>query len=70
MIELRLDLIDGHDLKQLMQAADTPAIVTNRSKMDGGQFRGSEEERVAVIRQAIDSGAKYIDIETSTPDRF
>ena len=67
-IELRLDLIDGFDLPRLIKAATgKPCIVTNRAKMDGGQFPGTEEERVAVIRQAIDAGAEYIDIETSTP---
>ncbi|MGP0629792.1 shikimate dehydrogenase [Nitrospina sp. 32_T5] len=67
-IEFRLDLIPDHDLPRLIEAAgDTPYIVTNRAKMDGGQFPGTEEERVAVIKQAIELGAMYIDIETSTP---
>jgi len=67
LIELRLDLIEGYDLPALIQAAGKPSIVTNRCKMDGGQFSGSEEERVAVLRKAIDLGVDYIDIETSTP---
>lgn len=68
ILEFRLDLIENHDLNRLMQAAEgKPYIVTHRSKKDGGQFPGNEEERVAVLRQAIELGADYIDIETSTP---
>jgi len=67
VIELRLDLIADHDLPRLLKEAGKPCIVTNRSKTEGGQFKGSEEERIQVLRQAIDQGAEYIDIETSTP---
>ncbi len=67
IIELRMDLIPDANLQELMQAAGKPVIVTYRAKMDGGQFKGTDEERVASIRQAIDLGAPYVDIETSTP---
>lgn len=67
IIELRLDLIADHDLPRLLKEAGKPCIVTNRSKTEGGQFKGSEEQRIQVLRQAIDQGAEYIDIETSTP---
>ncbi|MCA9482285.1 MAG: shikimate dehydrogenase [Nitrospina sp.] len=67
IVELRMDLMPDADLKNLMQAAGKPVIVTYRNKMDGGQYRGPDEERIASIRKAIDLGAPYIDIETSTP---
>ena len=67
IIELRLDLIDGFDLPMLLKEAGKPCIVTNRCKKDGGQFAGTEEERVEILRRAIELGADYIDIETSTP---
>ena len=67
IIELRLDLIADHDLPLLLKEAGKPCIVTNRCKIEGGQFKGSEDERIQVLRQAIDQGAAYIDIETSTP---
>ena len=65
-IELRLDLIADFDLSALISAAGKPCIVTNRCKIDGGQFKGSEEERVQSLRDAIDLGADFIDIETTT----
>ncbi len=67
IIELRLDLIANFDLPTLMEATALPSIVTNRTKTEGGQWKGTEEERVQVLRQAIAAGADYVDIETSTP---
>ncbi|MBI4384737.1 MAG: shikimate dehydrogenase [Nitrospinae bacterium] len=67
IIELRVDLMQDFDLPALLKAAGRPCIVTNRTKLEGGQFRGTEELRVRVLRQAIDAGADFIDIEASTP---
>lgn len=67
IIELRLDLIAKFDLPALMQATALPSIVTNRTKTEGGQFKGPEADRVEILRQAIKAEADYIDIETSTP---
>ena len=65
-LELRLDLMDGYDLAALLKASEKPFIVTNRTKREGGQFQGNEEKRVNILRHAMDSGAEYVDIKTST----
>ena len=65
--ELRVDLIENLDLPRLLEAASKPVIVTNRTKLEGGSFKGSEEERLKVLQQAIDLGVDYIDIEASSP---
>ena len=67
ILELRLDLMSDYDLDGLLAASTKPSIVTNRTKREGGQFSGSEEERIEVLKQAIVAGAEYVDIETSTP---
>ena len=67
ILELRLDLIDSFDLSLLVNAAKKPIIVTARSKLDGGQFKGSEEARLGILHAALEAGADYIDIEVSTP---
>ena len=67
ILELRLDLIDPPDLNILLDSANLPVIVTNRSKRDGGQFKGSDEERLQSLRKALKAGADYVDIEVSTP---
>ena len=70
LIELRLDLIEQPDLKRLLGESNKPIIVTNRTKREGGQFKGSEEVRVQILRQAMELGSNYIDIEASTPREF
>ena len=66
-LELRLDLMVDYDLDILLTASAKPCIVTNRTKLEGGQFQGTEEERVNILKKAMEAGAEYVDIETSTP---
>ena len=70
IVELRLDLIENPDLQTLLNALDKPCIVTNRTKLEGGQFKGSEEERVHILREAMEAGVEYIDIESATPRQY
>jgi 3-dehydroquinate dehydratase / shikimate dehydrogenase len=67
ILEFRLDLIENYELNALLDASSLPVIVTNRSKLDGGQFKGADEERVQALRDALNAGADYVDIEVSTP---
>ncbi|MFQ5715611.1 MAG: shikimate dehydrogenase [Nitrospinales bacterium] len=70
IIELRLDLISNPDTRALLKAAGKPCIVTNRSKLENGQFKGTEAERVKMLHEAMEAGADYIDIESTTPREF
>ena len=70
ILELRLDLIVSPDLNALLHAANKPVIVTNRSKLDGGQFKGNDEERLQVLHDAMAAKADYVDIEVSTPREY
>jgi 3-dehydroquinate dehydratase / shikimate dehydrogenase len=65
ILELRLDLIADPDLNVLFDSASLPVIATCRSKIDGGQFKGQEEARIQLLRDAL--RADYVDIEVSTP---
>ena len=62
ILEFRLDLIETYELNALLDKASLPVIVTNRSKLDGGQFKGDDEERVQSLRDALKAGADYVDI--------
>ncbi len=66
ILELRLDLIASFDLDLLLKATNKRIIVTARSKLDGGQYKGNEEERLGVLHCALEAGVDYIDIEVST----
>ena len=70
ILELRLDLIESANLKTLLDSSTLPVIVTNRSKHDGGQFKGSDADRVQTLRDALEGGADYVDIEVSTPREY
>jgi 3-dehydroquinate dehydratase type I len=65
-VELRIDRIPGADLERLLGARRCPAIVTNRSRREGGGFAGTETERIAALIRAARLGADYVDIEEAT----
>jgi len=64
VIELRLDLMRNFDLKKLL-SSNKPVIVTNRK---GNQV--SEQQRIAVLLEAINLGATYVDVEATTKKEF
>lgn len=69
LAEIRLDyLSDPHqiDLKALCRNTQLPLLFTNRASFEGGRFRGSEEERIALLVAAIEAGAAAVDVELAT----
>jgi 3-dehydroquinate dehydratase type I len=66
LVELRIDRMPDVDLKRLIAARRIPVIVTNRSRQEGGEFAGTEDERVALLVEAVRLGADYVDIEAAT----
>jgi len=71
LLELRLDYMPNLDEKALdtvLDCCSLPAIATIRNKDEAGPdkeagFKGTEEERAAYLRQAVERGAAYVDIE-------
>jgi len=63
LVELRLDGVRDLDVAGVLESRRTPVIVTIRAAWEGGHFDGSEEERLALVGQAIMLGAEYIDVE-------
>ena len=63
MVELRLDYVDRPEVAGILAGRRKPVVLTVRAGWEGGQFRGSEEERKALLRQALEQGAEYVDIE-------
>lgn len=69
LIELRLDfLARPPDLKRLLAEKPCPMIVAIRRPQDGGRWKGSEETRLLLLRQAVAAGFDYIDLETDVAD--
>jgi 3-dehydroquinate dehydratase/shikimate dehydrogenase len=67
IIELRVDGIEPtvspKELDLLERAATKPLILTCRSRREGGQFAGSEEERLRILRSAMLKSFEYVDVE-------
>jgi 3-dehydroquinate dehydratase/shikimate dehydrogenase len=64
LIELCLDrLVKEPDVADLISGVDKPVLVSCRRKIEGGQFEGSDEQRLAILRQAIVAGPAYIELD-------
>jgi 3-dehydroquinate dehydratase/shikimate dehydrogenase len=69
LIELRLDfLARAPDLKRLLADKPCPMVATVRRPADGGRWPGNEENRLALLRQAIVGGFDWVDLETDVAD--
>ena len=63
LVELRLDTVGDPDVAGALAGRSRPVIVTCRPIWEGGQFRGSEEERRRLLTEALTLGAEYVDVE-------
>src|SRR5690242_15911347 len=63
LVELRLDTVTEPDVRGALAGRSRPVIVTCRPRWEGGQFSGSEEERLRILAEALDAGAEFVDVE-------
>src|SRR6516225_2203631 len=71
LVEIRLDRFGmAPELGQLIAAKPKPVIISCRRPEDGGHWDGTEEERLAILRQAIVSKADYVEIELDAADQI
>jgi 3-dehydroquinate dehydratase/shikimate dehydrogenase len=70
LLEIRLDRFEkAPDLGELLAAKTRPVIMSCRRRRDGGDWTGTEEERLAILRQCIISKADYVEIELDVADQ-
>lgn len=63
-VELRLDYLrKDPQLYRLLPNRPSACLVTVRRKSDGGMWRGTEEERLKLLRSVIAEGVEYVDLE-------
>ena len=65
LFEVRIDLI-GDDWQEVAKQFNKPWIACNRSADEGGRWQGNEARRIEKLLQAIELGAKIVDVELST----
>jgi 3-dehydroquinate dehydratase/shikimate dehydrogenase len=64
LVELRVDCLRREpDLKRILAKRPTPMVFTCRRGADGGLWRGPEEKRQKLLREAIALGVDYVDLE-------
>ncbi len=71
LLEIRLDRFGmAPGLGELLAAKPKPVIMSCRRPKDGGHWDGSEDERLALLRQSIVSKADYVEIELDVADQI
>ncbi len=71
IVEIRLDLFEKDaNLSDIISAKRTPLLFACKRPKDGGQWTGTEEERLTLLRTAIISKAEYVDIELDVADKI
>lgn len=64
LIELCLDhFINEPNVGELLRMVDKPILVSCRSEKDGGKWKGSETERISLLREAIVAGPAYVELD-------
>ena len=67
IIEIRLDVMEEFDLKEMVKSATRPILATYRSRKEGGEGSVGYETRVRHLSNAMEAGADYVDVEFSIP---
>jgi 3-dehydroquinate dehydratase/shikimate dehydrogenase len=71
LVEIRADCLRrDHDLKRLLAVRPTPLVFTIRRGVDGGLWRGNEDKRQRLLREAIVAGVDYVDLEVDIADKI
>lgn len=71
LLELQLDRFSkAPDLAEILANKPKPMILSCRREQDGGQWNGSEDERLALLRQCIINKADYVEIELDVADEI
>ena len=68
LIEIRADYLGEIELEPILTQRTKPLIVTNRRKEEGGRFEGEDRGRLEMLKQAMDLGADYIDVEVESEE--
>jgi len=64
LVELRLDWLSRlPDLGRLLDERPCGVVITCRRREDQGKWRGTEDQRRTILRNAIVAGVDYVDLE-------
>jgi 3-dehydroquinate dehydratase/shikimate dehydrogenase len=64
LIELCLDhFINEPNVGELIKMVDKPIMVSCRSEKEGGSWKGTEQQRIQLLREAIVAGPAYVELD-------
>lgn len=63
LAEVRVDQMQSCDLPHLLAESPLPLVITCRPVREGGAFRGPEDERLGLLRRAMELGCAFVDVE-------
>lgn len=72
ILEFRIDALENPDIadiKKTIEEINYPMIATNRINSEGGSFKGSEENRIEILKECAEL-VDYVDIELQTQDEY
>ncbi|MCE9530794.1 MAG: type I 3-dehydroquinate dehydratase [Planctomycetes bacterium] len=71
LLEVRLDCLEkAPNFGDMLKAKRLPLLFSCRRQQDGGNWQGTEDERLMLLRQAIMSKADYVEIEHDIADKI
>ena len=71
LVELCLDRLHKEpDVKDMISGSKKPVLVSCRQREEGGQFEGTNDERMGLLRQAILAEPAYIELDPVTAQRI
>jgi 3-dehydroquinate dehydratase-1 len=70
VIEIRLDGMNLPLVQEFTKKLEVPLLFTCRPDWEGGNYTGTEEERIALLELAAKEGADFVDIELKTADKL
>ncbi|WP_010583917.1 type I 3-dehydroquinate dehydratase [Schlesneria paludicola] len=64
LVEVCLDRLHKEpDVKDMISGSKMPVLISCRPPEEGGKFEGTEDERLALLRQAILAGPAYVELD-------
>ena len=70
MLEIRLDMMEIFDLREMIKSASKPVLVTYRSIGEGGKGTADDKTHARYLLTALEEGAELVDVERRLPEKW
>lgn len=71
LVEICLDhFIKTPEVADLLKISDKPVLISCRREKDGGNWKGSEEDRMQLLRNTIIAGPEYVELDLDIAEKI